>query len=51
MEMNIAVIYILIAVFALITIILVWFAAKTIMDMRRRQQAARQRRRGGHPTR
>jgi len=39
-------IYILIAVLALITIMLVWFAAKTLADMRRRNKAQKARRQG-----
>ncbi|MGI6243630.1 MAG: hypothetical protein ACOYJK_08895 [Prevotella sp.] len=41
--MDKSVLYILIAVLALLTIILVWFGAKTMIDIRKRQKAMKQR--------
>ena len=42
--MNKTEIYILIAVFTLLTIILVWFGAKNLLDMRQRKQRQQERR-------
>jgi membrane protein implicated in regulation of membrane protease activity len=41
--MNESVLYILIAVFALLTVILVWFGAKAMLDIRKRKEAMKQR--------
>lgn len=42
-SMNESVLYILIAVFALLTMILVWFGAKAILDIRKRKEAMKRR--------
>ncbi|KXB47645.1 hypothetical protein HMPREF1870_00649 [Bacteroidales bacterium KA00344] len=41
--MNETELYILIAVFGLLTIILVWFGAKALLDIRKRKKAMKER--------
>lgn len=49
--MDTSIIYILIAVFALLSIIFVWIAAKVFIDMRKRHKARQARRNIGRPSR
>lgn len=51
MIMGTTELYILIAVFALLTIALVWFGGKTLLDMFRRQQSQRRNKSSHHPKR